>query len=510
MVALLAMLLGCGPAPRDDPDRAAPAMAPLPVQQVRVYGETVTGRFISLIDFENTPVGHPGDEAQTEWGDEQLGHFSFTPAGAGRLAHVVNRTRTGAGAMAVTLPPKSGLLFRPPHASDFRKFTLLSLAVHSAAVRDDLVITLISATGAWRSSPLLVPAGWSTVTLDLARVARGGAFDLSRIEAMAFRFTSAAEEVTFHIDDIMVIDNRRQIQRTPASIKLLKSGLDYTISLPGWDGPILLTQGDDGLWRLGRHQPVVRVTAAGDPSAGDDGEDLRAMGSRRVGAVELLEANAVRLRLANTWYFPPQAGEWIDMDVRQIRWEYTFYGDGRWVTHVTVNNAGGEELAGLRITSPTPAAWSTGHIGRELSVADFAGPVGRWSMLTAPESKATDRQKQQFIRPPAMAVRLGRADVRADGDDNQDGFDESQGCYVARSAGGNCRIELRPAPGGAPLLRPVIRVAGPWSGPVVANCAGMPLRPVARVPGGVVVVVPGELASPALIEFAGPVGPLDD
>jgi len=503
-VVCVALLVGCGPAGTAP---SAPALEPLPVQQARVYGETVTGRFVSLIDFENTPLGRPGARTATEWGDAQLGHFSIHPAGDGHVAHVANVTRTGTGAMAVELPAGSSLRFRPPQVRNFSRYTLLSLAVHSPAVRGDLTITLLSASGRWRSAGLLAPAGWNTITLDLARVARSGAFDLTRIEAVELHFASAAEAVSFNIDDIMLIDNRRQIKGIPATIKLLKSGLNYGISLPGWDGPILLTQGDDGLWRLGRHQPVVALRGPAGPAG--EGEDLRAMGPRRVGAVELLEVNPVRLRLANTWYFPPQAGRWIDMDIRQIRWEYTFYGDGRWVTHVTVNNAGGDDLAGLRITNPTPAAWSTGQIGRGLAVDEFVGPVGVWSMLTAPLGAAGDRQKDQFIHPAAMTVRLGRGDAWADGDGNRDGFDESQGCYFARAAGGNCRIELTP-PAGAALLRPVIRVAGPWAGAVTANCAGMPLRPLARVPGGVAVVVPGELAAPRVIEFAGPVGILDE
>lgn len=509
------MLAGCQTSPPPAPTTARPPAAreafylqPLPVQQAQVYGETVTGRFVSLADFEDVPT------AGAERGVDQLKHFAIAPPQAGQLQYVVNITRTGAGAMQVDLPAASSLTFRSPFIHDFSRYTLLSLAIYSPAVRDDLVITLAGPGSTWTSLRQLVPAGWSTIMLDLARLARTGGFNLRQVDTVDLQFTSAQEAVSFNLDDIMLIDNARTIPNTPPGLELAKAGLDYTLKLPGWPEPVRLTQSDDGLWRLGEQdQPLIQLASPGEPLQGQR-EYLDALGSRRVGAVELLEVSPLRLRVRNTWYFPPQAGEWIDMEIRQIRWEYTFYPDGRWVTSVTLNNAGGNELAALRLSPPRPVAWSAGQISQELDLREFAEPVGVWAMLAAPQGPDGDAQKADFAQPPALKLLLGKPNAGknadwAPGDVNHDGFDESQGCYYARASAGNCRVELRPAPS-RPLIRPVIFVAGQWKGPVESNCQGLPLRPVVTLPDGVLAAIPDSLTAPAIIEFAGPVGALEE
>ncbi|KKK72195.1 hypothetical protein LCGC14_2906330 [marine sediment metagenome] len=90
---------GCLPA-KEDPLY----VAPLPVLQQRAYAEAVTGRFVSLADFEPSGLG---------WrpGHRQLEDFRITPAGRGRLKFVVNITRTGAGAMQADLPGGASLVW---------------------------------------------------------------------------------------------------------------------------------------------------------------------------------------------------------------------------------------------------------------------------------------------------------------------------------------------------------------------------------------------------------------
>jgi len=253
----------------------------------------------------------------------------------------------------------------------------------------------------------------------------------------------------------------------------------------------------------------VRLTGRGDPSAATgQGEDLRPMGQRRVGAVELLEVNPIRLRIRNTWYFPPQAGEWTDMDVRQIRWEHTFYADGRWVAGVMLNNAGGGEISAVQLIAPGPVAWSNGAISDQLRVEVFSGPVGQWALLAAPVGPAGDAFRAGFARPAEARVLLGTRGAQAAGDARGDGFDESQGCYFARAVHGNCRIELKP--GDTPLVRPVVRVAGPWKGAVAGNCAGLPLRPIIKLPDGILALIEDAIANDAVVEFAGRVDLLDE
>ena len=339
---LLAFLAGC-PAKVDTP-APDPALyvAPLPVQQAEAYPETVTKRFVSLADFESDPA-------------EQVGYFSFSgkarPGDIGTSPSrklVVNITRTGAGAMEVLLPAGVQLVFSIPQIHDFSGYSLLSLAVYSEALRDDLRITVTSDASSWRSLPTLLEPGWNTVLIDIRRLAKLSDFDIKGVRTLKLEFADAAGAVRFNIDDIMLLENRRQIAPIPAGLRLEKDALDYTLNLQCRREPLEIKQNEDGLWRMGRDQAVLQLASPGE-SLPDAVERLSPMGSRRVGAVEILENNPLRLRLASTWYFPTRAGEWASLAVRQVRWEYTFYGDKRYVTHLEFNNAGGDPISALRI-----------------------------------------------------------------------------------------------------------------------------------------------------------------
>jgi len=210
----------------------------------------------------------------------------------------------------------------------------------------------------------------------------------------------------------------------------------------------------------------------------------------------------VRVRLGNTWYFPTSAGQWESLAVRQIRWEHTFYGDGRRVTDVVVNNAGGRDVSAVRIAAPGPVAWSSGRSATVMDVRPFPGSVGRWSFLMAPPSKRKALYGLNYRQPAGFEIRMGSKEA-ADGDVDADGFDESQGCYHLRAKDGHCRFLLRP--GGDGLADAAIRVSGSWRGPVAANSEGLPLRELGVVPGRAVVLrVPGVLTRPTWVEVTGP------
>ena len=133
---------------------------PLPLQQARAYGETVTGLFVSLVDFEDA---HDGPK-----GHSQVELFSIAPSDKrGRRKFVVNITRTGAGAMEVTLGPGASLAFASPDIHDFTGYTLLTMALYSEALRDDLQVTLVSESGNWTSHRTLLTPGWNNVLVDI-------------------------------------------------------------------------------------------------------------------------------------------------------------------------------------------------------------------------------------------------------------------------------------------------------------------------------------------------------
>jgi hypothetical protein len=258
-----------------------------------------------------------------------------------------------------------------------------------------------------------------------------------------------------------------------------------------------LYQGSDGLWRVDTHQPTVQLAFPGASPSGSQ-EQLELMGPRKVGQIELLEVNPLRLRLGNTWYFPTRRGEWVSLAVRKIRWEYTFYPDGRWVTHVELNNAGGEEIASLGILLDLSVAWARGSVGKKLLVERFMGPVGRWSYLLVPQGPNQNTMFANYLRPGRILVDIGETAASV-GDMDRDGFDESQGCYSLQARSGNCRFTVIAPPGG--LLNPVFRIAGPWGDLVHVNREGRAIRDTTRLSdGSVLFCLAGLLERPTAVE----------
>jgi len=495
ILATLAALGGCLPSRPAPLLQTGPQVDPLPVQQARAYPETVTGMFLPLVDFEDAPDGRRGDQ--------QVENFTILPAGVGSRKFVVNVTRTGAGALEVALPPQAELAFAIPDVHDFTGYSLLSLALYSEALRDDLVVTLISGGGVWTSCRTLVSPGWNTVLFDIQRLEKIEGFDVADVREIRLTFADSAGPVTFNLDDVMIVDNRRSLEPVPPGVELKKTGLDYSLALGGYDLPIPLAVSGDGLWRLGPYQPVVQVAAPGEALPAE-GEHLELMGERKIGAVDVLELNPVRIRLASTWYFPTRVGEWASLAVRQIRWEYTFYADGRWVTYVQLNNSGGREIGALRLRFPRPAAWAGGEVSPELLVRNLVGPVGRWSCLIAPARLQRQTLETNYIRPGRIRAAIAVEGFFAPGDSDRDGFDESQGCYALAARGGHCRFTILPPVGG--LVDPFFRVAGRWEGPVSVNSEGLAVRNVVRLDdGSALFMVPGFIDRPTAVEVTGKV-----
>jgi len=494
MLALACLALaGCGPGASPSPESDVWQPEPLAVQQMKVYGEAATGIFVSLVDFEDLPGSYRGAE--------QVKMFSIQPATAGgALGFAVNTTRTGAGAMSVTLPKGSRLAVDLPRISDFSGFTLLSIALHSEAVRDDLRVTLTSDRSAWTSPRKLIVPGWNTVEIDIRRLGSMPDFDVEAVRKIELFFCEAAGPVSFYLDDVMLIDNSRSLAPVPKGVCLQKLGLDYEISFPGFSQPLTLAQGSDGLWRLSRRQPTIQLAAPGQPLP-VSGEHLELMGDRPVGRVELLEHNVVRVRLANTWYFPTRAGEWVSLAVRRIRWEYAIYGDGRWVSQMQLNNSGGNEIGSVRLWLAGEAGWSYGVLSRDLVIRDFQGPVGKWSYLEPPNSLRGDTLCQNHMRPGRVRPIVGTLTPTAEGDDDGDGYNEAQGCYFVRSSNGQCRFVLVPPAEG--LLDPAVNVAGPWQARIAVNVQGMAIHKVAKLEdGSVLFIVPGWIRQPTVVEVS--------
>lgn len=504
-------LSGCGAtgSPAAGGDAAVdelPDLPPLPVQQARVYPETVTGRFVPLADFE--------DAADGTAGSAQVRHFALTPPPEpdddapapdddapapipGELQFTLRRTRTGIGALEVLAPPGRDLLYAPP-VGDFSGYTLLSMSIHCPTIRDDFRVRLATRAASWTSPRRLLRAGWNTVLIDLRRPDADPAFDLTDVRRVRMGFAAAAGPVRFNVDDIMLIHNARRLRPAPDGMTLRKEGLDYTLARD--DGrSYTLAAGPDGLWRLAGDQADLTVAGEGQPLP--PGEALELLGRRRIGAVELLEHNAVRVRLASTWYFPDRRGAWASRAVRRVRWVHTFYDDGRRVTHLAINNAGGRRIAAVAIRPAEPCATPEAPRVERIVADEFDGPVGQWSWLCAPDAAA----RRRYARPPGVRVVLGEPGF-APGDADRDRFDESQGCYFLRARAGNCRFVVAPA-GDAPG-RAVFRVEGRWTRRTSVNAAGCAVRNVVRLPDGdALFALSARADHPTPVEVTGPVPP---
>lgn len=502
VAAMLALLAGCDFAPIDEPEALTPeqyiATEPLAREQLRAYPETVTRRFVSLADFENRTTGRAGRS--------QMDQFAVTGEGAQPPRYVLGNSRTGTAAMEATVPPGGQILFRPRLMHDLSEETLLTVAVRSASLRDDFRVRLVSDAGTWTSPRHLLVPGWNTVAIDIRRLSDEPDFDTASVREIGFSVPDAREPVTLVLDDVLLIDNRRTLADTPPGVKIVKEGLDYEISLPGRDQPFRLRQHDDGLWRIDGAGAKLTLRGADNDQANAPADAVAAMGSRRIGVVELAEVNRLRVRLTNTWYFPDRAGQWASMAVRRIRWEHTFDARGRWITHVQLNNAGGPPIASAELAiSGGRAAWPDGRIVERLEMKPFRGPVARWAWLLVPDRPPWDAWVAGYVKPAGLHVKMGVPDRFANGDANRDRYDESTGTYVLWARKGHCRFQVPATRTGPGHL--MVRVHGPWSGPVSVNCGGLALRQITTLADGSVLFEVPVSDRGAWVEVTGPTGP---
>ncbi|MFP4105778.1 MAG: hypothetical protein ACLFVU_06755 [Phycisphaerae bacterium] len=470
---------------------------PTPIAQARAYPETVTGFFVSLADFEDSPDGARGFE--------EVQRFEFFPQrDRAEKAFAVNVTRTGVGSLRVNLPAGCELLYNVPDINDMRGYTLVSLSIYSESVRDDLRLRLVSESGSWTSPRNLIKRGWNTVLVDIRRLSRLQNFSLRRVQKVGVTFSDATGPTEFYLDDVLLIDNQRKLACAPDAVELRKAGLDYILRIPGRSSPLVLSQQSDGHWRFENAGIRLQLSGRGQPPPAGEDDRLRLLGNRTIGSVDLLECNKVRVRIATTAWYPARAGEWASLSVRRVRRVHTFYPDGRWITAVELNNAGGRDVETVRLVSQSgPVAWAGGPIAESLAQQDFLGPVGRWFALSAPNGSEQEALLAGFADPASVSVGLGSLGSSAPGDLNGDGFDESQGCYYLQAHRGHCRFTVEP--GAEPLVRPVFRIWARWSGDVRVNSEGLPIRDVVHLEdGSILFQLPNVVREATSVEVTGP------
>lgn len=477
--------LGCAPV-----ESAAPSgPAPQGQQELSISASAATSQPLRIV---------PLDDMEQDGTD----HWTIYPSGPQSSLTVQDQTfHGGRRALAVTLGPKASLVLHLG-GRDVSRESLLSAWVWVDRLRDDLRVELASGAGTWRTPPAILRAGWNEVRVDLQRLRGRRDVDVTDLRTVSLRFANAVDPISFVVDDVVLQDNAERITPSPGDVLLFRDGLEYRVTLPGREGTVRFSRGDDGLWRTGVHQPVLKLASPGQ-SLPTGGEALGLMGDRRVGQVEILEHNAIRVRLSNTWYFPSRAGEWASLGVRFIRWIHTFYAGGRWVCHVELNNAGGEPIGAVGfVLYGREAAWAGYGMGRTRIIENFIGPVGRWSYLMAPVGADGECIERNYLDPPTIQPLLAEDGVFAPGDRNRDGFDETEGCYMLQSIRGHCRFRIHP--GKAGMSTPAFRIAGPWKEPPSVNVDGMAVRTVSVLgDGSALFLVPGSFTRPVMVEVFG-------
>ena len=445
----------------------APSLSPksdvaIVTEQASAHPSLHKAEFLSLADFE-----HRSDQDVKR----QLDWFRLeNPNGRSRLA-LSKEAVSGEGSLEVRLARGEAIRFSFPETLDASDYWLIQLSVWLPQRRDDLQLTFHSRTGSWSSPRAQMDAGWNDLPLGLTemkRLTNVSRFDVRSITGITIQFTDLAAPLLFRLDDILLLNNARRIDSTPAKLGLWLWGGDYALKLPGWAKPLRIERGPDGLWRIGEHHPAVTCGMGSSPTR----PASEFLGVNRLGQLKIIERNRVRLRMESTWRFPLRYGAWMPVSMRYLRCRWTFYPDGRWVTELAMNNSGGELMKSLRVKLPIKAAWSARKTSSNEWLTDsHVGPMRRWCYLLAPPATATEMYKS-YLTPAKLEVGYGKY-VYVAGDVMGDAFDESQGCYVVGGRNGQCRFSLRSR---AALLAPsVVRVLGPWT-----------TAPTIRVTGGFV------------------------
>ncbi len=469
LVTIMVALGGCwsasGPVTPVAP--ASPSLTPkndmqIVNEQAHAHPLLHKAEFLSLADFE-----HRGDQdvkRQLDW------FRAENPNGQTRLG-LSTQAVSGKGSLEMRLARGEAVRFKFPETLDASDYWLVQLSVWLPQRRDDLQLTFHSRAGSWASPRAQLDAGWNDLSLGLTEIKRltnVGRFDVRSITGITFRLTNLAAPLTIRLDDILLLNNARRIDSTPARIGLWQWGGDYALKLPGWPKALRIERGPGGLWRIGKYNPSVTCGMGESPTR----PASTFLGVHRLGQLKIIERNRIRLRMESKWLFPLRHGAWMPVSMRYLRSRWTFYPDGRWVTELTMNNSGGELMKSLRVRLPIKAAWSARKtISTEWLTDRHVGPLRSWSYLLAPSASAEELYRA-YLAPAKLDVAYGKY-VYVTGDVMGDAFDESQGCYVVGGRNGQCRFSLRSR--AAKLAPSVVRVLGPWT-----------TAPTVRVDGGVV------------------------
>lgn len=403
----------------------------------------------------------------------------------------------------VELPVEAQLVFKMPKGKtlDISRFTHISFDIYN---RDDIGSVRVgfdSSAGSWQSKRYTLKRGKNTVRIAIHRLWRRADFSPAKINSIAIDLPGRFKPVNVELGNVKLENLSKQISQVPKGFKLIKIGGDYSLSMPG-ERQVDISRGDDGLWRFGLYQPIVRLGGVGHKKLATGGEDMEIMGSSRVGKLELIEHNSLRIRFRNSWFFLGHDDQIKSASPRHIIWDHTIYSDGRWLCDVRLDNAGGREIDSVMISMISDqAAWYGGKVSRVLKVNDFIGPEGRWNYMLADKSVVDTEYVKNYMNPGKVILRHALANRYAGGDIDFDRFDQSQGCYYIAGESGGARFDFIPT---GVAQRPVFVIAGPWKKLPAVSVAGMKIREIEMLSdSNVLFILPGFIKNMVRVEVFG-------
>jgi hypothetical protein len=318
-------------------------LAPTMDRLVAAYEDLASKRFQVIADFE--------DPAQATL-------FRLEPAGAPGDVGVTTdnaQLRTGVGSLKVRLGRAGQRLVCASHAEsqwglprDWSKYNLLLISVYSPRQLGGFVVEAHSGTSlamSYQSPPLLLRSGWNLLRLDLGDMA--DYIDLSDVRSLEFRCDPLDSPVDIHLDDLIVVDNTRELFATPEKQpgdlyvrsvgRRLSVGAQDRFELtfshgrirqwfdlgtdktrihnlvgPGALGPLFSPASEEG-------RPAAEVEAAAE---------WLGAGTLLQTYQSLIGANPLRVVIRGEWRFTPPNQVPSEADPYH-RWWYSIYRDGR-------------------------------------------------------------------------------------------------------------------------------------------------------------------------------------
>lgn len=435
----------------------------------------------------------------------------FSRSNSHSTVQLSDESLTKSKSWLVKLAPKTEMIFdlQSPVLPD--PFLLVVLGMKFTELHSDLKVALIFEDQTRiEYSDIFVEAGWGQPAIALKDSQKFSASANKLVKKIGISFPKSKNPVIFNLDDILFVNNRSYMERSPAGLRIYRKALSWIVSdLAGATVMEFSRTGKKFLF----NSPVFDMTLRSVSLADGDSKPARFESPEKIMQCEpatslrILENNPVRLRVEICWYYPPaDRGTWSKSTTRKIRYLATAYSDGTVFFQVDLDNTGGKPLSGvdLKIRVPKSAGrsclWETGKVASQIVEDDFIGPVASWRFIYMEDTELTKvTRNSRFLSPGRVA--FANNDVVRDTKLSEAWkFDRSTGVHFSKISGKRCRFLYHPASGGA--QNPVFQIAGNWTKipSVIAGGRAVKLKTITPT-GELLFMVEGKFTKPLTVEI---------